>query len=170
MEKRSAAAVYSQLDSLNIPYDFVVHEPVQTMEDCKKIDEQLGAPFCKNLFLQNRQGTEYFLLLVSENKRFRTAEVSKKINRARLSFGNEEMLYDLLGLSPGAISPMGLIHDTQQKVILLMDSDLLKHEKLCVHPCVNTQSLVLKTQDFLGKFLPHTGHKPVFIEIEENEQ
>lgn len=165
LEKCNAQSVYEVLDSLGISYERMEHPPVQTMEDCKAIEKALGAPVCKNLFLQTRQGTEYFLLLIEGEKRFRTAEVSKKIGRSRLSFGNEEKLYELLGLLPGAISPMGLIHDKDHVIQLLIDQDVLGHDRICVHPCVNTQSVAMDTKDFREIFLRHTGHIPQVLEI-----
>lgn len=163
--KSDAQTVYDVLDSLKIKYCFITHGPVLSMEDCKIPAGRLEAPFCKNLFLQNRQKTEHFLLLIREDKRFRTADVSKKIGRARLSFGDDEALYGLLGLYPGAISPMGLIHDKNREVILLIDRDLLSEKTLCFHPCVNTQSMSMTVSDFMHIFLPFTGHEPVLIEI-----
>ncbi len=163
--KNDAQTVFDVLDGLGIKYESVSHDPALSMDDCKAPALKLQAPFCKNLFLQNRQGTEYFLLLIREDKRFRTADVSKKIGRARLSFGNNEKLYELLGLLPGAISPMGLIHDKALEVVLLLDRDLLSEKRLCFHPCVNTRSLSMSVSDFMEKFLPFTGHSPELIDI-----
>lgn len=165
MEKENSKTVYDILKSLGIPFRHEEHEYVHTMEDCDKVALSLGAPFFKNLFLQNRQGTEFFLLLIGEDKRFRTADVSKKIGRARLSFGNEDDLFRLLGLRPGAISPMGLIFDAGHEINLLIDSDLKNMDEACMHPCVGNESLSMKMSDFLNVFLPYTGHTPQWIAI-----
>ena len=165
MERSSPQAIYSLLQQWGIPYDSMEHPEAGTMEDCKAIGRQLGAPFCKNLFLANRQQTQFFLLLIGEDKKFRTAEVSKKIGRSRLSFGNEEKLYQLLGVRPGSISPLGLVFDEGHEVHLLIDEDVAKLPRFCVHPCRNTESLVLSTQDFLQVFLKKTGHTPQFLTI-----
>ncbi|MCX7614445.1 MAG: prolyl-tRNA synthetase associated domain-containing protein [Clostridiales bacterium] len=163
--KSDAQTVFDVLNNLSINFEHLAHEPVFSMDDCKTLSLTLKAPFCKNLFLQNRQGTEFFLLLIREDKRFRTAEVSKKIDRARLSFGNDDKLYEFLGLYPGAISPMGLIHDKNHIINLLIDKDLLQEERLCFHACVNTQSIAMHVCDFINIFLSYTGHTPQVIEI-----
>ena len=165
MEKSSPEAIYRLLGELAMEYTSAQHPEAATMEDCRRIGQQLGAPFCKNLFLTNRQQTEYFLLLIGEEKRFRTAEVSKRIGRSRLSFGPEEKLYELLGVQPGSISPLGLIFDEGHRVQLLVDRDVAALESFCVHPCKNTESLRMNTKDFFSIFLQKTGHEPQLIEV-----
>lgn len=165
MDRSSPEAIYDLLKQWGIPFSSIQHPEAATMEDCKAIGSRLGAPFCKNLFLANRQQTEFFLLLIGEDKKFRTAEVSKKIGRSRLSFGNEEKLYQLLGVHPGSISPMGLVFDTGHEVQLLIDRDVAALERFCVHPCLNTESLALSNRDFTEIFLKKTGHVPQYIEI-----
>lgn len=135
------------------------------MEDCKEVAKTTGADFCKNLFLQNRQGTEYFLLLIDQDKKFRTAEVSKLIGKARLSFGSQDKLYEYLGVAPGAITPLGLIFDSEQKVTVIIDKALIKMDKVSVHPLVNNATVTLKTADVIGVLMEATGHTPIFIEI-----
>ena len=103
--------VYNELTKLGISYRSAQHLPAATMEDCRVIAEQLGAPFCKNLFLCNRQETEFFLLLMIEDKPFKTKDVSKTIGKARLSFGKDEKLFEFLQCRGGSISPMGLLFD-----------------------------------------------------------
>jgi Uncharacterized conserved protein len=165
MERADASAIYSMLQSLNIPFEHISHAPAMTMDDLKETEKCLGAPFCKNLFLSNRQQTEFYLLLIRGDKYFRTAEVSKKLGVSRLSFGNEDRLYELLGVHPGAITPMGLVFDEKREVHLLVDRDLLELQRMCVHPCVNTESLVMCVRDLTGVFFPYTGHTPEYLEI-----
>lgn len=165
MERGSPEAIYQLLRDWGIPFRSMEHPEAATMEDCQAVGRQLGAPFCKNLFLANRQQTEFFLLLIGEDKKFRTAEVSKKIGRSRLSFGNEDKLWQALGARPGSISPMGLVFDQEREIQLIVDRDVAALEEFCVHPCLNTQSLALRWQDFEQVFLKHTGHRPQFIEI-----
>ena len=159
-------ALYRALDELGITYERYEHPPAYTMEDCAGIDMG-SAVHCKNLFLCNRQATEHFLLMVRSDKKFRTAEVSQQIEKSRLSFGSAEKLLEILGVEPGAVGPMGLINDTGGAVSLLMDVDL-RGETLCVHPNVNTASIVLSYMDFEA-FLRHTGHRPTFLHLEKSE-
>lgn len=165
LERQNPSTVRKFLESINVRYEYFEHAPVETMEDCKEVAKTTGADFCKNLFLQNRQGTEYFLLLIDQDKKFRTAEVSKLIGKARLSFGSQDKLYEYLGVAPGAITPLGLIFDSEQKVTVLIDKALIKMDKVSVHPLVNNATVTLKTADITGTLMKATGHEPIFIEI-----
>ncbi len=150
--------VYDFLDKLGIAYSRVDHAPAETMEDCKAIDEVLGTAMCKNLFLCNRQKTRFYLLLMSADKPFKTKELSAQINAARLSFASGEHMLAYLDIQPGAVSVLGLMNDTENDVTLLVDEDLLQSETIGCHPCVNTSSLLLKTDDVLHTFLPAVRH------------
>lgn len=150
--------VYDCLDSLHISYERVDHEPAANMEDCKAIDAALGAQMCKNLFLCNRQKTVFYLLLMPAGKPFKTKELSAQIHSARLSFATEEYMQAFLDIQPGAVSVLGLMNDTENRVTLLIDRDLLNNELIGCHPCVNTASLKLKTSDILDVFLPAVNH------------
>ena len=151
--------VYDLLDSLGIFYQRADHEAAMTMEACEKVDEVLGILMCKNLFLCNRQKTRFYLLLMPGDKKFKTKELSKQINSARLSFAEGEDMLAHLDIEPGAVSVMGLMNDTDGQVQLLVDEDLLKEEYLGCHPCVNTSSLKMLTRDVLEKFLPAVRHE-----------
>ena len=152
------ARTYAFLESLGIFYDRVVHAPAETMEDCIRIEKELGAPICKNLFLCNRQGTVFYLLMMPGDKPFKTKELSAQIGSARLSFASAERMLALLDILPGAVSVMGLMNDRNCEVNLLVDEDLLQNEYVGCHPCVNTASLKLKTCDVLEHFLPAVAH------------
>ena len=151
---------YDLLDSLGIEYMTVDHReaPAETMEACKKVDEVLGVAMCKNLFLCNRQQTVFYLLLMPGDKPFKTKELSAQINSARLSFAGPEQMEQYLDIHPGAVSLMGLMNDTENRVNLLVDEDLLNEEWLGCHPCVNTSSLKLRTKDAFGPFLTAVHH------------
>lgn len=165
MNKLEKQEVLNYLAELNIDYQLFEHAEVASMDDCKKINKIAGAKLCKNLFLQNRQGTEFYLLLMDGDKRFKTAEVSKKINKSRLSFGTPKMLSELLNEYGGAINPLGLIYDKENSVNVIIDKTLLGGKYICFHPMVNTASVKIKTDDFICKFLPKTKHTPIIIEI-----
>ena len=157
--------ILEKLSELGIEYTLLEHEECATMDDLKAYEEQIGAPHCKDLFLQDRQGREFFLLLLVGNKKFRTAEVSKEIGRARLSFGNAEKLEEYLHETGGAINPLGLLFDTNHNVILLIDEDLNKLDEICFHPNDSRYSLKMKYLDFINVFLPHLGIKPTYITV-----
>jgi Ala-tRNA(Pro) deacylase len=159
--------VYDFLDKLNIKYERVDHEPAETMEACLEIDKILTpAVICKNLFLCNSQKTKFYLLMIREDKKFKTKEISKQINSARLSFAPAEDMEKYLDITPGAVSVMGLINDTENNVSLLVDEDVLNAEYFGCHPCVNTSSLRLKIQDVFDIFLKAVHHDYTVVHLE----
>ncbi len=149
---------YDYLDELGIEYKRTDHEPADNMEACNKIDAVLGVLICKNLFLCNRQKTNFYLLMMPGDKKFKTKELSSQINSARLSFADPEDMLKYLDIEPGAVSIMGLMNDTDHEVQLLIDEDVLKGEYIGCHPCVCTSSLKLRTADVVERFLKATGH------------
>ena len=157
--------VYNLLDSLGIEYERTDHEEANTMEACNEIDKILDVIICKNLFLCNRQETQFYLLMMPGDKPFKTKDLSKQIGSARLSFGKEEFMEEYLDIKPGAVSIMGLMNDTEHHVQLLMDKPVAESEYLGCHPCVSTSSLKLKTRDILDKFLPAVGHEPIVVDL-----
>ena len=159
------AAIYDLLDQLEIPYMRADHTHADTIAQCAEIEQVLGAPICKNLFLRSRQATEFYLLLLPGDKPFRTAVVSKLLGVARLSFAEPEYLEKYLDLRPGAVSILGLAHDRACTVQLIIDREVAEQAYIGCHPCVNTSTLKLKTQDLFDKFLPYTGHKATVLDI-----
>ena len=158
---------YDVLDSLNIPYLRVDHEVMNTIADCNQVDEMLGIDICKNLFLCNSQKTEFYLLLLPGHKKFKTAVFSKLISSARLSFASPEYMGQLLDLTPGSVSILGLMNDTEHRVHLYIDKAIADSEYFGCHPCINTSSLRIKTSDIFEKFLPYTGHTAGIVELPE---
>ncbi|MBQ6695221.1 MAG: prolyl-tRNA synthetase associated domain-containing protein [Lachnospiraceae bacterium] len=163
-------AVYDLLDELGIEYLRMDHEEANTMEACNEIDRVLGAAICKNLFLCNRQKTNFYLLMMPGDKPFKTKDLSKQINSARLSFAEAEYMEEYLHIKPGAVSVMGLMNDKENHVQLLIDKEILDNETLGCHPCVSTSSLKLRTKDVLEQFLPAVKHEPILIELPWQEE
>lgn len=128
------------------------------MEACNAVDKILGVVICKNLFLCNRQKTDFYLLMMPGDKKFKTKELSAQIGSARLSFAGPEDMLKYLDIEPGSVSIMGLMNDVDHAVKLLIDEDVLKDDYLGCHPCVNTSSIKLRTEDVIKKFLPAVGH------------
>lgn len=159
-------AVYELLERLNIPFERIDHMQTNTMEACQAVDEALqGAAICKNLFLCNRQRTSFYLLMMPGDKVFKTKEISAQIGSSRLSFGEAVFMERYLHISPGSVSVMGLMHDTGQRVQLLIDRDILQGEYFGCHPCMNTSSIRLRLRDLLEVFLPAVGHEPRYVEL-----
>ena len=156
---------YRCLEYLDISYYRVDHDPAMTIADCQLIDEILGVHMCKNLFLCNRQKTDFYLLLMPGDKPFKTKELSSQINAARLSFAEAEFMMQFLDIKPGSVSVLGLMNDKDHRVRLLIDSDLLEETWIGCHPCKNTSSLRILTKDILEKFLPFTGHSYTEVKL-----
>ena len=125
---------YDFLDRLGIEYQRTDHERADNMEACNEIDAVLGVIICKNLFLCNRQKTKYYLLMMPGDKKFKTKELSKQINSARLSFADADAMLEFLDIEPGAVSIMGLMTYRNNAVQLLIDEDVLEDEYIGCHP------------------------------------
>lgn len=157
--------VYDFLDSLGISYRRVDHEAAMTMEVCAEIDRVLEAPTCKNLFLANRQQTVFYLLMMPGDKPFRTKDLSAQIGSSRLSFGAPEFMEKFLDITPGSLSVLGLMNDPETEVNLLIDEDITKDAYIGCHPCINTSTLRIRTEDMLGKIIPAMKHTPRFVKL-----
>ncbi len=156
---------YDYLDELGIEYYRTDHEPADNMEACNEIDAVLGVIICKNLFLCNRQKTDFYLLMMPGDKKFKTKELSSQIGSARLSFASAEDMLKYLDIEPGAVSIMGLMNDKEHNVRLLIDEDVLTGAEIGCHPCVCTSSLKIKTNDIVKTFLPATGHEYTTVHL-----
>ena len=156
---------YSFLDSLDIEYMRVDHEPAMTMEACEEIDIALGAIMCKNLFLSNRQETAFYLLLIPANKPFKTKDLSAQLGVARLSFGKAEYMEQYLDITPGSLTVLGLMNDKENNVQLLIDEDVFNADFMGCHPCVNTSSLSISIKDLKNKIIPALKHEPIIVKL-----
>ncbi|MFR8675595.1 MAG: prolyl-tRNA synthetase associated domain-containing protein [Lachnospiraceae bacterium] len=159
--------VYDLLDKLGIAYQRVDHEATMTMEACEEVDRILGddTTICKNLFLCNRQETNFYLLLMPGDKPFKTKDLSAQIHSARLSFAKPEYMEKYLDITPGSVSVLGLMNDSEKKVQLLIDEDVMKEPYFGCHPCINTSSLKFTTEDLTKKIIPALGHDPITVSL-----
>lgn len=163
--------VYDLLDSLNIKYDRVDHEHADTMEACQAINEVLSpAVICKNLFLCNAGKTKFYLLMIRDDKKFKTKEISHQINSSRLSFATAEYMEKYLDITPGSVSVLGLMNDKDCDVTLIVDEDLLAEEYVGCHPCVNTSSLRIKTNDIFTTFLNAINHNYLTVTLSTGKE
>ena len=157
--------VYDFLDGLGVPYQRIDHEAAMTMEACAAVDEVLEATICKNLLLCNRQNTVFYLLMIEGSKHFKTKDLSHQIGSSRLSFAAPEYMEEYLDITPGSSSILGLMNDRENHVQLLIDEDVLKGEYVGCHPCINTSSLRLRTEDLVQKIIPAMGHEPRLVTL-----
>ena len=157
--------VYDFLDALGVEYERIDHEAAMTMEACEEIDKTLCATTCKNLLLCNRQETDFYLLMMPGDKPFKTKDLCAQIGSSRLSFAKPEYMEKFLYITPGSLSVMGLMNDTDSRVELLIDTDILDGEYIGFHPCINTSSLRVKTEDLIKKIIPALKHAPTKITL-----
>ena len=158
---------YEFLDSLGIEYDRTDHpdQPATSMEVCAKVDAVLNVHICKNLFLCNRQQTNFYLLIMPGDKPFKTKELSKQLGISRLSFAGEKFMEEFLDIHPGSVSVLGLMNDKDRRVRLVIDEDVLKEEYFGCHPCENTSSIRFKTLDLTEKILPALDIEPAIVKL-----
>ncbi|MBR5109521.1 MAG: prolyl-tRNA synthetase associated domain-containing protein [Clostridia bacterium] len=159
---------YAFLDRLGISFDRTDHpdQPATSMEVCADVDAVLRVHICKNLFLCNRQQTNFYLLVMPGEKPFKTKELSKQMGVSRLSFATEEYMARFLDLHPGSVSVLGLMNDGEHRVQLVVDEDILKEEYFGCHPCENTSSIRFATKDLFGVILPALNIEPVIVHLE----
>jgi Ala-tRNA(Pro) deacylase len=155
----------------DIHYITYTHPAVFTVPEAKIHCAHISGTHIKNLFLRNKKTDEYYLVTIPAEKTLNLKEFKKLIGAPKIRFASPEALLEILGLTPGAVSPMGLVNDTQHRTIFMLEKELWDAEVLCVHPNVNTETLQLRNEDF-HKFIKITGTELKLIElpcIEEDE-
>ena len=157
-------AIYDRLDQLSIPFDRVDHEHADTMEICREVERVLGGRICKNLFLCNRQQTQFYLLMMPGDKPFKTKYLSAQLGCARLSFADGGHMGDCLETTPGSVSALELIFDREGRVQLVIDRDLMADEYISGHPGISTSTLRLRREDLL-RYVSSAGHEPVYVDL-----
>ena len=161
---------YRFLDELGVEFDRTDHQdqPATTMEVCSEVDAVLNVHICKNLFLCNRQKTDFYLLIMPGDKPFRTKELSGQMGISRLSFADEQTMEQFLDVHPGSVSVLGLLNDRGHRVRLVIDEDVLKEEMFGCHPCENTSSIRFRTKDLTDKIIPALGITPITVHLVGN--
>ena len=155
-------AVYAALESLGIPFERHEHPPVFTVEQALEHWAGIEATHCKNLFLRNKKGDRHFLVVAAHTTAVDIAALAGRIGEGRLSFASAERLAAHLGLTPGAVSPFGLLNDRAKSVRVLMDETLRSADRVGFHPNVNTATVVLTFSDF-ERFLAACGNSVQYV-------
>ncbi len=154
---RGPAELYQLLDSLQIPYEYIEHPPVPTVEEAMKYWSGIESGHCKNIFFRNHKGDRHYLVILYYDSKLNIRELEQKLHQGKLSFASDRRLIQYLGLTPGSVSPFGLINDKTRHVHLFIDRTLMNHERLSFHPNTNTASLIIPREG-LFRFLDHTGN------------
>lgn len=162
---------YELLDKMGLEYWRCDHPDANadTMEACLEIDSILEAVVCKNLFLCNRQHTDFYLLMMPGSKVFKTKELSSQLGCSRLSFASAQEMEQYLDITPGSVSVLGLMNDKEGRVRLIVDEDVLRDEFVGCHPCINTSSLKLHTADLFEKVVPELKHSMTVVKLPGEE-
>jgi Ala-tRNA(Pro) deacylase len=150
-------AVYDALTGLGIEWERFDHPPVFTVEEAERYWADVPAAHCKNLFLRNQKGTRHYLVVLEHAKRADLRGLSARLGDDKLSFASPDRLMRYLGLTPGAVSPFGLVHPSARDVIVVLDAVLQATDRIGFHPNVNTATITLRTADFL-RFLAARGN------------
>ena len=162
-------ACYDFLDRLHVAYHRVDHAAAFHIAACHQVETILGAPIAKNLFLCNRQKTQFYLLLPGGDKKFKTKYLSAQLGCSRLSFAEPEDFTLLLGVQPGSASLLCLLQDQGQAIQLVLDRPLLQLDFWGLHPCRNTSTLRIATTDILEQVIPALGHRPIWVDLPEED-
>lgn len=150
-------ALYKVLNELKIPFDYYEHPPVRTIGEARKYWIDIEATHCKNLFFRNHKGDKHFLVILEHSKGLSIHDLEQRLKQGKLSFASDQRLAKYLGLTPGSVSPFGLINDHSKHVHVFLDENLKQSKKISFHPCINTASLVISYADF-QRFLDCTGN------------
>lgn len=154
--------LYELFEKLDIDYTRYEHPPVYTVEEANQYWQDIEGAHAKNLFLRNNKGSMHYLVVLEESKTADLKDLSGKLASGKLSFASERRLQENLGLETGAVSPFGLINDQNRAVVVVLDKDLKKYDKVNFHPNVNTATITVTYKDF-EKFLKHCGNELVYI-------
>lgn len=164
---RGDPKLYKILDTLNIKFRYDEHPPVPTIEEAVKYWKDLEAKHCKNVFFRNHKGNRHYLVIVEHTSNISIKGLEQRLKQGKLSFASEKRLNKYLGLTPGSVTPFGLINDDQNHVYVFLDKNLLSAERISFHPNINTATLTLKFEDF-KKFLDWSGNSYEFIDLADN--
>ncbi|MBQ8060650.1 MAG: prolyl-tRNA synthetase associated domain-containing protein [Bacteroidales bacterium] len=158
--------VYATFSKLGIPFERVDTDPGLTMEDCQWIDEKIGCRIVKTLFLCNRQQTEFYLYVTSDDKPFITKEFCGKLGIPRVSFAGADNLKKLTGVEVGATTILSSVLHEAAAIHLVMDKEIAESEVFACTDGTATCFVKIKTEDLIGKYIPSTGHNLLIISNE----
>ena len=156
--------VYKLLDNLNIEYKKIEHPPLFTGADNKKYNIKFDATVCKNLFIRNKNKSKYYLVSTELEKKIDLKNLQEQLGETRLSFASEDVLEEKLGVKSGSVSIFNIINLKDREVNFILDSEILKYEKVGFHPNINTSTVIFNPKE-LDKILEYCKVKYKFITI-----
>lgn len=161
---RGDTRVYEVLNKLEIPFEYYEHPPVPTVKEAAIYWKDLKATHCKNLFFRNHKGNKHYLVIFEYSHNILIRDLEQRLKQGKLTFASDERLMKYLGLTPGSVSPFGLINDTEKHVHLFLDENFKHSKKISFHPNLNTASLVIPFSGF-EKFLMYTENSFEYVKL-----
>ena len=165
---KGEAELYALFDAHGIGYTHNTHPPLHTVEESKELRGNLPGAHVKNMFLKDKKG-QLWLVTCLEHRKIRIRDLEKQIGAAKASFGKPELLWQALGIKPGAVSPFGLINDPDHAVNVVLDQQMLQVDPINAHPLHNEATTTVSSADF-ARFFDITGHRPVIVDFDALEE
>lgn len=156
--------LYALFAQLGINFEYIEHPEAPTIEIAKQYWDGHEATHCKNIFLRNHKGNQHYLILLPCDNQVAIRDLEQLLKQGKLSFASEERLMKHLGLTPGSVTPFGLINDIGKQVIVFIDQSIFNSECVSFHPNINTASLIISVADFTT-FLRHCGNKYELLDL-----
>lgn len=156
--------ILARLEAMGIKAETTYHPPVFTVEEAQAHTHHLRGGHCKNLFLKDKKDRLWLVTCLDE-RRVDLNRLSKLLGAARFSFGRAELLREVLGVTPGAVTPLAIVNDADQRVTHVLDEKFLAHELVNCHPLENDATTTLRSEDLL-RFIRATGHEPVILDLD----
>jgi len=163
-EKRGDSEVYEWFDRLEIKFEYYEHPPAPTAEIASLYWKDIDAAHCKNLFFRNHKGNQHYLVIFHYQQNILIRDLEQRLMQGKLTFASPERMDRYLQIVPGSVSPFGLIHDKDHHVVLFLDENLQKYDRISFHPNLNEASLVIAFGDFI-KYLEAVGNKYSFVKL-----
>ena len=157
------AELFQRLDRLGIAHTTHHHPPLHTVAESVVLRGSLPGGHCKSLFLKDRKDG-LWLIVVLEDRRLDLKALAERLGAPRFSFGSPDLLLAVLGVTPGAVTPFALINDEAQRVQVVLDAEVLRHDPVNFHPLVNTATTAVSA-DGLRRFVADCGHHPRVVEL-----
>jgi Ala-tRNA(Pro) deacylase len=156
--------LFAALDRLGIAHPTVTHPPLFTVEQSQALRGTIAGGHTKNLFLKDKKGA-LFLVTALEDAAIELKSLHRRLDASgRFSFGPADLMREVLGVEPGAVTPFGAINDIARRVTIVLDAELMAHETINAHPLVNTMTTSIARGD-LVRFLEATGHPPRIVAV-----
>ena len=161
--------LYQLLACLHIPFEYLEHPAAPTIEIAKQFWKGYDAKHCKNLFFRNHKGNRHYLVILDCDCDMDIHGIEKQLHQGKLSFASEQRMMKYLGVTPGSVTPFGLMNDSENHVHVFIDKNLQNAQRLSFHPCINTASLIISKDDFI-RFLDYTRNRYEWMEVYPGKQ